>query len=356
MRVFFVITGIGYGHSMREHAIINELVKKYPNVEIKVAGYDKSYEYFSKRFDCLKLKGWVIPDRTFNLLIKKIVAANFLAPLSYMNDYFRLRRAVKKFKPDLIVSDFEFVGVSVAKSLGLKHVGIFNFDLRELKRYKKSRKYPLNLGMQEKYVREIYGSSKFNLITSLKGNGGKGKYVYVNPIIRSGLKDLPSERVLMKKLGLKRRPILIEMGGTKFGRCILREMVKCLGSFKEDFLVFERGRSFDNVRFVGFKENYLEYLKVSKGLISLGGNTSLGEGLVFKKPMLLFPIHNHLEQLLNGFSLERLAVVKYLDRVDFLSVKEGVEEFVSSISLLKKKMSSVRVKGNGAKEVVDRLF
>jgi len=48
MKYLFVITGIGFGHMMREEAIIREVSKKDKDAEIKIATYGLALNYFKK--------------------------------------------------------------------------------------------------------------------------------------------------------------------------------------------------------------------------------------------------------------------------------------------------------------------
>lgn len=360
MKIFFIITGIGYGHTIREQALIKEILKKHPKTQIKIATYKNSYEFFKKRYPTINIKGWNVPDKKFKFLIRKLIMANITAPINYPSNLLKLKKQIKKFKPDLIISDFEPVGISVSKSLKKKHLAIFNFDLRELKKYKKSRPFPINLVIQEKYVTDIYNNSQKNIITTLKGNTKKSKkYIYINPIIRSDPKTLPKEQTLMKKLELKKKPILIELGGTNFGVSILKEMIKILGDFKENFIIFHHGEGLKlpkNTKSISFKPNFLEYLKVSKAIITLSGHTTLSEALVFKKPALIYPVNNHLEQLLNAFTLEKIAKVKYLNKIKAKIFKNHLTEFLKDIPKIKKKLNSINVKGNGAEEIVKIIY
>ena len=47
MKYLFVITGIGLGHSVREDAIIRELIKQDKDAEIRVATYGLALKYFA---------------------------------------------------------------------------------------------------------------------------------------------------------------------------------------------------------------------------------------------------------------------------------------------------------------------
>ena len=59
MKIVSVITGIGYGHAIRQAAIISELEKK--GVEIEIASYGNAFEYFEQTYYSLKIEGPKFP-------------------------------------------------------------------------------------------------------------------------------------------------------------------------------------------------------------------------------------------------------------------------------------------------------
>ena len=65
MKILFVVTGIGLGHATRIDSIINELKLRDKNLEVELACYKSSYEYFSrKNLRIIKLNGSNYSRRT----------------------------------------------------------------------------------------------------------------------------------------------------------------------------------------------------------------------------------------------------------------------------------------------------
>ena len=64
MKILFVVTGIGYGDAIREHAIIKAILKKKPKTEIKIAAYDNSYNYFKGKFPTINIKSYKLPGES----------------------------------------------------------------------------------------------------------------------------------------------------------------------------------------------------------------------------------------------------------------------------------------------------
>ncbi|MAG52560.1 MAG: hypothetical protein CMH62_01205 [Nanoarchaeota archaeon] len=180
-KVLAIITGIGYGHSIREVAVLNILKSK--GYDIVVAGYANSYEYFEFKFDTLELQGPKFPERKFNFSPIKVAFKNLLLPLKYISNYFKLKKVCKIFKPDIILTDFEPIAFSLEKKK--PHFLIFNFDPELYKEYKKEHQKKFKI--QHSYIHSIYKkalkTSTPIIVPSISGRQ-PNKIHYVDPIIR----------------------------------------------------------------------------------------------------------------------------------------------------------------------------
>ena len=347
-KVLSVITGIGYGHSIREAAILNYLKKK--KYDVVVAGYNNSYEYFEKKFETLKLSGMEFPERKFKYSNVRVIFKNLFLPLKYTSNYFKLKKLNKIYNPDIIITDLEPIAFSMAKSK--PHFLVFNYDPELYNEYVKVHK------KQFKFLASIYNSiykkaikkSYPIIISSLTGKKPTDKFHYTNPIIR----ELPKKSSVLKNY---KEPILISMGGSYFGSEILDKLLHILPNFKEDFIIFGYktiGKSHDNIHFMSFKENFLEYLKGAKALICLGGHNTLSEAVVLKKPALTFPVPGYLEQVLNAYEIEKnkFGIGKVLNHpLNENEIKESIEEFLSNLDKYQKSLDKANIKGNGAEQV-----
>jgi len=160
----------------------------------------------------------------------------------------------------------------------------------------------------------------------------------------------------MRRLKLEKQPILVTMGGSKFGKKIIDELLNIAKDFDEEFIVFGyigKERKVKNVQLLNFKNNYLEYLKVCRGVVVLCGHNSLMESLVYKKPALVFPIKNFIEHYLNGYEYSEYIVWKELKNEDFLKVH--LKNFFNVIPKLQKKLDGINITENGAEQIVDEI-
>lgn len=359
MKVLFVVTGIGYGHAIREVSIIRALLEKDPNTKILIAAYKNSYAYFNNKYPVIEINGPEFPDNTFRLSLTDLFASNIFLPVSYIQNLKNLKNVIKEFKPNVIVSDFEPVGISAAKGTNTKFITIFNFDPRLFERFKQEKNPSLNVVLQETYISQVYNASKEGelVIVTLIGPQKKTvKYKFVNPIVRKTPDELPPEKEIMEKLGLKKKPILIMLGGSNFGVTLMNHMLPVLKEFDEDFVIFgytSQSKLIKNITSFTFKPNFLRYLKVCKGVITLAGHNTLSECLVYKKPMLVFPVIDHIEQQVNAFNVEEYAVVEYLKEPSSEVIRDAIKRFLTERGRLEETLRKLEIQGTGAKEVAD---
>src|SRR3989344_2335081 len=352
MRVVSVITGIGYGHSIREAAILKELEKN--GAEIIVASYGNALEYFRHTHTTLEIEGPKFPERNSRFSTMKTIMMNLKLPIVYARNYLKLKRLFKAFNPDIIICDFEPLPLYMERKK--PHFLVFNFDPLQYKEYVKENKK--SYWAQSKYVSLIYNRARKIsapiIIPSFEKHSTHSKgYNFINPIIRK----LPklSEKELLQKLNLKKPPILIMFGGSHFSTELLYKIQEALPEIEEEFIVFTynlSGESYSNVTFLPFKENFLEYLKASKGVITQAGHCTISECIALKKPSLLFPIPNFIEQELNAYYTKKQKISIVEDKKDFTKKEliSIIEKFITAIPELEKNLEKINLEINGAEQ------
>ncbi|MBT3985806.1 hypothetical protein HOE91_05925 [archaeon] len=358
MKLLFVVSGIGYGDSTREHANIRAVKKAFPRAKILVAGYDNSYEYFKNKYKTVRIEGYKLPGKKLKINIGRFALANIFLPLFWFTSTLKVKLQEFNFKPDLIISDFEPVGLSLATLLGKKCLVVFGYDPLLFREYDKKNKVNYKVRTQAKYFEYLYSQAHMVALPTLGKKRRIVDYVYVNPIVRKEPKDLPSEKDLMNKLKLRKKPILVMLGGSEFGTRLALDINKiAVKHKKEDFLIFganiKRVKLNENVSYVRYADDVLKYLKVAKGVIALGGQLTLAEALVYKKPVLCFPIKDHVEQILNAHSVRNLVMVS--KESNYKTVDRKVGEFIKKLPILKKKVVKYNLKAGGSKEIVNLI-
>ncbi len=364
MKFFFVVTGIGLGHATRIISVIDELLKRDKNTKILIAGYESSYKYFKdKKFKVIKINGINYTSNNFNVNLFSILRNNLKFPLTFRSDINSMNNKIKEFNPDFVVVDWEPAGLIAANKAKKKSILIFNYNPYSFDKFILKFKLGRFKVLQSKVMENIYGlaekTAEAIFIPGLNIDI-KNKFYFVDFVIREKYNEIENEIKLMKKLNLKKRPILVMLGGSTFGFKLADKLINVLSNIDEDFLIFGYSKSFTkgNVKSFKFKDNYLEYLKVSKGIIMLAGHSSFGECAVFKKPCLVFPIRGHVEQMLNAYTIEEagFGLVKYLKEINSETLKRHVEEFLIKLDELQEKANKLNTNGDGSKQIVDFLL
>ncbi|MBI2667984.1 hypothetical protein HYX17_04430 [Candidatus Woesearchaeota archaeon] len=342
MKLLFVVTGFAYGDSIRVESIINEFLKRDKSNEVIILGYDHSYSYFKNKFMTLEIEGYKFPDYELEFKTHRFLIKNYYLPFSWITTWRKHRKILKLFNPDLIISDFEPMAILIAKSLNKKCISIFGYDPSAYKEYNNKNN---TLNIQSRFIEKIYENSDYVIIPSFRKRKNFSNINYVNPIIR----EYKQKRNLMKKLGLKKHPILIMLGGSDYGLELAKKILNLVKKYNEEFIIFGGTKKISKNHFK-FKENFLDYLAVSKGIITLAGSLTLSEALAIKKPILAFPIKNHVEQQLNAF------LVKDYISIGDENIEKSLCNFIVNLNSIQKKLNKIDFKGNGAKQLVSLLY
>src|SRR3989338_8619003 len=110
MKLLFVITGIGLGHTIRESAIISEIRRLDPETEIIIAGYKNSYRYFKGKFPTIKIHGHKFPESSFAVSRLKSLLINLPYPFWAWQDKKKLIKIINDFNPDKVIVDVQPAG------------------------------------------------------------------------------------------------------------------------------------------------------------------------------------------------------------------------------------------------------
>jgi uncharacterized protein (TIGR00661 family) len=356
MKYLFIITGIGFGHIMREEAVIREILKKDSDAEIKVATYGLALNYFRKRFPLTEIIGEKFPDTKSEVDASKVIFSNLSYPFQYFNNIKKIKELVEKFKPDIVISDAEPEGIVAAKKSKAKSIYIYNLDLKHTQ-------FEQNFGLYTYIIKKAVSYSHKNASQTIipvltQPPRKEDKINYVNPIVRDLPNALPLETRLMKEFGFTEQPILITIGGARFGLKLVKNIINIAHYYNEHFIIFGvniKARS-NNVTILPFQPNFLEYLKISKALITLAGHSILSEALVYKKPALIFPIPNYLEQYQNSYLMKDYCIKGDMEKLGLIYLRNKLNELLINLDDVQDKLKNYSITRNGAIEAAEIIL
>ncbi|MDD5254111.1 MAG: glycosyltransferase family protein [Candidatus Nanoarchaeia archaeon] len=341
MKILFIVTGFGYGDSVRINSIIDEIKRLKPGSKFLILGYSSSYDYFNPKYPTLKIKGYKFPDRDMKFSASKFLIKNFYLPTRWFGSFKKHRRTIINFDPDVVVSDFEPLGVIIARKLGIRCISIFGFNPRVYENYPHKN---MITNIQAKYLSKHYEESDLVIIPSFVKQKNSANLIYVNPIVRKyKLKD---SKKILKELKLTKKPLLVMLGGSNYGIKLAKEIGRINQKLKQEIIMFGGKEQIPYLHYVKFKENFLDYLNVSSGVITLAGNLTLSECLSFKKPALVFPIKNHVEQLMNAHSLKDIFQIEY----NLNNLEKAMRTFIRNKDKISNKLKNINIRPVGATE------
>ena len=303
--IIFFVSPIGLGHATRDIAICEEL-KSLMKQKILIITGRPAYDIFSKN-------GYSVDDVYTSEKFDIDNLMQLRSPLRWLFRYFMYYRKCKLIATDfvdknedsLIVSDEDFASIAIGEKKNRKRVLIT--DLLETHFVK---------GMLSA-IESIMNRSMQNMLKKcdrvlIPDNGQNvGNISYVGPVVRN--LSTTNRTLLRKKLGIKKRTILVSIGGTSAGRYLIE---KSLSAYKNlnrktdlDLLValgpslskFEN--NYTNYRNIGFVDNLHEYVFASDLVVSMAGRSTIDESLVYGTPGIFIPIKDHFEQEQNAKKL-----------------------------------------------------
>jgi len=155
----------------------------------------------------------------------------------------------------------------------------------------------------------------------------------------------------MKELGFEKRPILVTIGGSKFGMKLIRNINQVARYYdKELFIIFGVNIKplSKNVICLPFKNNFLEYLKICKAIITLAGHSTLSEILFYKKPALVYPIANLLEHYQNVQLIKDYIMIGDMENISLIETRNTLNLFFKKLDDYEREIREVKLLVNGA--------
>ncbi len=359
-KVLFIPSGVGLGHATRVHSIIKELRGK---VEHKVAAYEDAYNYFEKvGMNPIRLSGFNFHgDYSFELLKTLINEADVFFKLA--GDYMKISKLQSEFAYDSIVSDSDPLGVVAANLLKKRSIVIENLDIvfNESKYIPKRFLEELNyqLAFIEQVDKYLTKFAEHIIIPSF--TAGKSKLSKKHNV--GLIHPCKMDNVACRDAGNYGNFVLVPMSGSKIGYSIISELLPMFRRYKKTrFLVVnfptKITKKLDNVYLLPFMKNeeLQGYFKACKAVVCSAGFSTLTDVLYHKKPSLILPLPNHIEQVCNAtfFRRNKFGEVVYPHKTyDLELVEKKFELLMSNLFYYEESMHSGNFSFDGAKKAAD---
>lgn len=124
-RVVFALAGVGAGNATRDLAIIHELHRLAPEVEVHAAAQGLGLDVLEGRVHLHPLRK-VGYGKTPSFSARSIILSNLGFPLVYWSNRRRLAGLLRALRPGLVVVDSDFYAFGPARALGVPVLSINN--------------------------------------------------------------------------------------------------------------------------------------------------------------------------------------------------------------------------------------
>lgn len=306
-RIFYSLCGEGLGHAIRSAVVIEFLINE--GYDLMVFASDRAYDYLNAKFENVYyIGGFNTVYENNSVKNKKTFAYNMKdVPSDLKNNMSMMYKLARKFKPDIIVSDFEFYANLLSHMLRIPLISIDNMHVLTEARYSSPHKYLKDRIFSEAVVHAFIQKADRTLIYSyfypeLKNEGTK----YVDPIIREeiiNLKSTVGSHILVYQTSDSNRKLI--------------ELLKDNPDKKFIIYGFHKDLRDDNLLFRTFSETQLyDDFRSAECVITNGGFSFITEALQLEKPVLSIPVNKQFEQILNAIYIDRLGYGEHHDTIN----------------------------------------
>ena len=340
-RILYTVCGVGLGHATRSTEIIKELKK---NHEVLIASYGGALEYLRERFETASELKWFElvykeeaykKGRTFLKMVPKI-------PLVAAQNFLTLVKIVRRFKPEVIVSDFDVNSVYLGDIFRIPSMTISSMHIMNEVDFDLGMKDKIAYYLTEKPVLQAFASTQYLLVPFIfkPGRPRARNAFYFDPVIR--------EEVLKKAGASKENDFYLAY----FPPEKLPAITELLEKFPFKFKVYGNGgqRKAGNIEVKEFSPQFIEDLLACKGIICHGGVSLLSEAIYLKKPACVFTDKQFFERYYNGLAVQHQGFGLVEERFS----RAKLHEFFSRQQEFKKNLLKANVQPAN-QQIIDKI-
>lgn len=323
-RILYGVAGEGFGHSTRSELLGRRLINA--GHDVLFAASQKSLRYLLPTFEPQVRNvhglffyyhgGRIKPIQTLFRNIAKFPRGHRVNRRLFKED-------VKAFKPDLVISDFEPFSAWWACRNKVPCVSIDNEHFLTCCKLEKERAYWKERWMANIVTRGYHAFADAYLIPSFFNVPVHNKSARLTPpVVR--------DTVMRIKPSDGDHVIVYSTDAGKIQRERIFNVVRQFGTYRFYIYGFDEDVQVENCT---FKKNstkgFLTDLASCRGVVATAGFSLLSECLYFRKSMLLMPVQDQYEQLINSYYVEKLGCG---ERTDALTAA-CFEKYISKLNV-----------------------
>jgi uncharacterized protein (TIGR00661 family) len=301
MRVLYGVVGEGMGHAIRSKVVLEHLLAEGHHVEVMTSG--RAAEFLRSSFDLVhEIHGFHMIGEENRIRRGKTLWSNVLegrktVPAN-IAAYFDL---IRRFEPQVVVSDFESWTYLYARAHGLPVISIDNIQIINRARHSDAvlDGQKANFRVAKAFVRaKLPFADHYVIATFFRPDSLKDRTTLVPPILRREILDTRAtdgEHLLVYQT-MEDHDALVAALRACGRQCRVYGLRRNLEhEVVEDNLVY---RPFS-------EQGFIDDLSSAHAVVAAGGFTLMGEAVFLRKPMLAVPLENQFEQVLNARYLVR---------------------------------------------------
>lgn len=322
-RILYSVCGEGMGHAIRSDTILSELVKKH---DVIITAAERSYPFLKRRYGGMvkKIEGNTYVYKDNEIRIARTVLKLFWnLPVQVKKNTSIMRTIIRRFRPEIIISDFESAARYFARLYRIPSISIDN--IHALTECDTGFDKPFYLDC---VIRFLQPRSDYYIIPSISDVKPLSDRVHVvHPIIREDV----------RKLKPRKRKFAVAYQTSETND----KMLPVLERSGSEFRIYGMGKRRKRGGLV-FKEfsdkGFLKDLSECKYVIINGGFTLLSEALYLRKPVLAIPVAKQSEQEYNAETVKNLS---YGTAVKELNL-QNLDVFESNLGKYRNKLNKIK--------------
>ncbi|MBQ6444555.1 MAG: glycosyl transferase [Methanosphaera sp.] len=351
MRILITSFGVGIGHASRDLALARKL---------RQAGHEVIFASFGSGYNYLKMnrqETYDMPTMNFQadegeINIKDTVKESKDIPYVFIKTMYKEARIIRQIKPDVIIADSTYTSPITAKFLNIPCFIITNdltfgfsdsTESMSIKYFEKSIR---------KFIKEITRGCKKILIPDIAGTVElpsklEDKTEYIGPLLHKNPDQIESKRTLRKKHNFNDDDviILLTVGGSEFGEVLIKNICDISKDINCDRIIIFTGLEIktedfnindtDKIIIKDFTPYLVDWMQISDLTIALAGHTTSMELISIKKPNILIPLKNHVEQQKNIENMKKYEITTTTDINDCKKLLETINDTLDRLDSIK---------------------
>ena len=342
MRILYGVVGEGMGHAIRSRVVLDELSRRH-EIEVVVSGRAHGYlkEIESERLGVNRIWGLSLVYEDNRVRNFRTVLANLKGALvggGWPENIRAFFDIAERFRPDVVVSDFESWSYLFARMNGLPVISLDNQQI--VARCELPPEVTAGHEAEAQLTRAIVkaklpGCFHYLITTFFHPPVVKTRTTLVPPILRPAVlsaRPEEGEHLLVYQTSTSDTALLDRLRETGV-ECRIYGVRRGIPAEERD----------GNLRFMPFSdEGFVDDLRAARGVVANGGFTLLGEAVYLGRPVLSVPVRRQFEQVVNARYLEKEGYGVAADEV----TGEVLGRFLERLPELRRNLEAYHQDGN----------